>query len=321
MPTWLRRPTPSRDTQHRLRRSGFFPAAGFLLLAVFLTPFGGCGGAAEATQADDRPVALVTGSTDGLGRALALALGEAGYRVIVHGRNTERGAQVVAELEGASFLAADFASLAQVRRLAAAILASEARLDLLVNNAGIGPGAPGHTRVLTDDGHELRFQVNYLAGYLLTRELLPLLEAAASAGGSPRIINVTSRNQRPVDLDDLALEVGYNGGEAYGRSKLAQILHVQDLAQALAPRGITAVAVHPAPAMDTELVREAGGTPASTVADGLASVLNAIRAEVPSGTFFFEQEIRRAHDQAYDAGFRRRLQERAETLVNAGAPF
>ncbi len=271
--------------------------------------------------AREAPVALVTGSTDGLGRALALSLAEVGYHLLIHGRNAERGAEVVAAIEalegspGARFFAADFASLAEVEALASRIREEVGRLDLLVNNAGVGPGAPGHERVLTPDGHELRFQVNYLAGYLLTRDLLPLLRASTPS----RVVNVTSRNQRALVMDDLRMDRGYNGGEAYGRSKLAQILHVQDLAEAVGEAGVTAVAVHPAPAMDTELVREAGGTPLTTVADGLASVRNAIEQAVPSGTFFFEGEIQRAHDQAYDPEARRTLREAAErALAEAG---
>ncbi|MEX2529972.1 MAG: SDR family NAD(P)-dependent oxidoreductase [Gemmatimonadota bacterium] len=269
-----------------------------------------------AGHVEASPVALVTGSTAGLGRALALALASEGYHVIVHGRNEERGEGVVeaiaAEGEGsARFLPADFARLEEVQALAELVSTEYDHLDLLVNNAGVGPGAPGHERVLTPDGHELRFQVNYLAGYVLTRELLPLLQASAPS----RIVNVSSRSQRPLDFEDLTLERGYSGGVAYGRSKLAQILHVQNLAEALQGTGVTAVAVHPAPAMATGLVLETGGTPQSTVADGLASVLNAIRSDVPSGTFFFELEPQRAHEQAYDAEARRLLRELSEDSV------
>lgn len=307
------------------RRRAWPLLAAALLLASFT---GACGPDAPAAESVDRaealpaedvdpsPVALVTGSTAGLGRALALALASDGYHVIVHGRDEERGEGVVqaiaAEGQGsARFLPADFARLEEVQALAELVSAEYDHLDLLVNNAGVGPGAPGHERVVTPDGHELRFQVNYLAGYLLTRELLPLLQASAPS----RIVNVSSRSQRPLDFEDLTLERGYSGGVAYGRSKLAQILHVQDLAEALQGTGVTAVAVHPAPAMATGLVLETGGTPQSTVEDGLASVLNAIRSEAPSGTFFFELEPQRAHEQAYDAEARRLLRELSEDYV------
>jgi len=271
---------------------------------------------------------LITGATDGLGRALAITLAREGAHILVHGRNAARGAQVVGEIMAdgvgsAEFIAADFTSLAEVAALADAVRARTDRLHLLVNNAGVGPGAPGEPRTLTPDGEELRFQVNYLAGYLLTRELTPLLERAAAARGgtgyetAPVILSVTSRNQQPLDFNDLALDAGYTGSLAYGRSKLAQILHAIDLAETLAPSGIRVLTVHPAPAMDTELVRAAGGTPQSTVADGLASLMNALRMapEVPSGTFFFEQEIRDPHPQAMDPAARERLRTLSDARI------
>jgi NAD(P)-dependent dehydrogenase (short-subunit alcohol dehydrogenase family) len=295
----------------------------FAALLVLL-PWG-CGGDAPGNSAGadgvrpapEGPVALVTGSTDGLGRELALRLAADGMHLIIHGRNTERGAEVVAAIEAAGtgsarFYPADFASLEEVQALADAILRDHDRLDLLVNNAGVGPGAPGHERAITPDGHELRFQVNYLAGYLLTRELLPLLEAGAPS----RIVSVTSRNQQPVDFDDLRLDRGYAGGVAYGRSKLAQVLMTMDLAEELEDAGVLAFAVHPAPAMDTNLVLETGSTPQSTVAEGVEAVLQAIRTTThPTGTFFFELEPRRAHEQAYDPEARRRLREASESMV------
>src|SRR6185503_13786666 len=127
---------------------------------------------------------LVTGATDGLGKAVASELAQAGAAVLVHGRDDERGAQTLAELgsDGAAWYRADLASLDQVRALADRILAEHERLDVLVNNAGIGARMPGDGRRLTsDDGHELRFAVNYLAPFLLTRLLEPLLRKSAPA--------------------------------------------------------------------------------------------------------------------------------------------
>ena len=107
--------------------------------------------------------ALVTGSTDGVGRLVARKLGQAGGRVLVHGRDAERGARVVPEIEAgggtASFLAADLSSLEEVRRLAGAVQATVGRLDILINNAGIGTAGPRQTSA---EGFELRFAVNYL---------------------------------------------------------------------------------------------------------------------------------------------------------------
>src|ERR1700685_4009886 len=129
-------------------------------------------------MADGKTV-LITGSTDGVGRCVARKLAEAGTKVLVHGRDRDRGESVVAEISRqggrARFYRADLSSLAEVRHLAQAIQRDEARLDVLINNAGIGTGGGGQRQTSTD-GHELRFAVNYLSVFLLTRLLLPLLK-------------------------------------------------------------------------------------------------------------------------------------------------
>src|SRR5436853_7500829 len=156
--------------------------------------------------------ALVTGSTDGVGRLVARKLGQAGARVLVHGRDAERGARVVAEIEAsggtASFLAADLSSLGEVRRLAATVQATVGRLDILINNAGIGTAGPRQTSA---EGFELRFTVNYLAGFLLTLLLLPLIKNSAPA----RIVNVSYAGQTPIDFDDVMLTRSYSEATAF----------------------------------------------------------------------------------------------------------
>ena len=169
-------------------------------------------------------VVLVTGATDGLGKAVSIELARAGATVLVHGRTRDRAEAAVAEIRAASgsellrACAGDLASLAQVRSLAESVAAAEPRLDVLVNNAGIGTVEPGGgARVESADGHELRFAVNYLAPFLLTRLLEPLLLRSAPA----RIVNVASAGQAPVDFDDVMLERDYDGSRAYSQSKLA----------------------------------------------------------------------------------------------------
>ena len=172
--------------------------------------------------------AFITGSTDGVGRVVAKMLGASGWRVLVHGRDRERG--VVAEIKAAGgsaeFVMANLASLAEVRRLADAVQSTTSRLDLLINNAGIGSGGPQGTRQTSAEGYELRFAVNYLAGFLLTYSLLPLIEKSAPA----RIVNVSSLGQEPIAFDDVMLTNGYSGMRAYRQSKLAQIMFTIDLA-------------------------------------------------------------------------------------------
>lgn len=261
-----------------------------------------------------RQVILITGSTDGLGRELARRLASTGAHVIVHGRNVERGTALVREIEAggigsAAFYAADFASLADVRRLAGDIIRDYDRLDILINNAAV----LARERRVSDDGHELHFQVNYLAGYMLTQLLLPLLTEAAPS----RVINVASRTQRPIRFDDVMLEDDVDAMYGYGQSKLAQIMFTFDMAEQLAGTGITVNAVHPANAMDTDLIRQHGVQPQTTVDDGAEAVLNALavgRSE--TGLYFFGMEHGRAHDQAYDAAARARLRELSRALTD-----
>ncbi len=263
--------------------------------------------------------ALVTGSTDGLGCAVARALAEQGYRVWLHGRDRSRGEALARDIAArggdARFLRADFASLAEVRALAASALADLPRLDLLINNAGIGPTTPGVSgRELSRDGYELRLAVNYLAGYLLTRLLLPLLERGTPA----RIVNVSSVAQYPLDFDNLMLERAYSGMRAYAQSKLAQVLFTFDLARELRDGGVTVTALHPATYMDTAMVRAMGVAPLSTVETGAAAVMQlacAARFATTSGEYFSGLEPARAHPQAYEAAARRRLAEESERLT------
>jgi NAD(P)-dependent dehydrogenase (short-subunit alcohol dehydrogenase family) len=253
---------------------------------------------------------LITGASDGLGRALAFALAERGYELIVHGRDADRLAEV-AERTGAQAIRADLSSLAEVRRLAAAV---EGDLDVLVNNAGIGFGAPGAPRQLSTDGYELRLAVNYLAPYLLTRLLLPQLKRAAPA----RIVNVASIGQRPFDVDDPMLERGYDGTEAYRRAKLALIAHTFDLAEELAGTGVTANCLHPASLMPTTMVREAGTGHIDTLERGLQATMRLVVDPALAGVtgrYFDREREARALDQAYDLDFRKRLRDLTESLV------
>jgi len=252
--------------------------------------------------------ALITGSTDGVGRAVAQLLGREGFRVLVHGRDPARGDAVVAEIVAAGgtaeFLRADFASLAEVRRLATAVEQKTDRLDILVNNAGIGTA--GAERLTSADGYELRFAVNYLAGFLLTRLLLPLLRRSAPA----RIVNVSSGGQQAIDFDDVMLTRGYSGMRAYCQSKLAQILFTFDLAEELAGTGVTATCLHPATYMDTTMVRRAGVKPWSSVGEGADAIMNLARAPAlagKSGLYFNGVNQAQANAQAYDRDARHRL--------------
>ncbi|MEO6115530.1 MAG: SDR family NAD(P)-dependent oxidoreductase, partial [Pseudolysinimonas sp.] len=151
----------------------------------------------------EAPVVLLTGATDGLGRALADRLASSGARLILHGRDAERLATVADEIaasgaERPRAVCADLADLAEVARLAEDVAGMTDRLDVLINNAGIGSGEPeGRERRTSADGYELRFAVNYLAGFRLTMGLIPRMRSGRSAEGPARIVMVASLGQQP----------------------------------------------------------------------------------------------------------------------------
>ncbi|MEV6341088.1 SDR family NAD(P)-dependent oxidoreductase [Nocardia vinacea] len=261
---------------------------------------------------------LITGSTDGLGRHLAARLGRSGARILVHGRDKERAEQVREEILAGGgrepeVLLADLASLREVDQLAEQVRQRTDRLDVLINNAGLGFGAPGAPRQVSADGVELRFAVNYLAVYRLTRQLQPLLIASVPS----RVVNVASIGQQALDLDDLNFERDYDGIAAYRRAKLAEIMFTFDLAEELRSSGVSVTAVHPATYMDTSMVAEFGGSPLSTVEEGGDAVLHLVDDDVPTGTYFNGKTESRADDQAYDPAVRAALRQRSDELIAA----
>src|SRR5215216_3736403 len=258
-------------------------------------------------------IVLITGATDGLGRGLARALDADGHTVLVHGRSDQRIADTLAELsDRARGYRADLASLAEVRQLADEVLANEPRLDVLVNNAGIG--TDGDRREESADGHELRFAVNYLAGYALTRRLRDL---------PGRVVNVSSAGQAPIDFDDVMLERSYSGVQAYCQSKLALVMFTFDLAEELEGTGVTANCLHPGTYLPTNMVRQAGVEPVTPLEDGIAAtmrLINSPEVEGINGHYFDGISESAPHPQAEDTEARRRLRELSAELTGFQIP-
>lgn len=273
-------------------------------------------------QAMNNQVVLVTGGTDGLGKQVAHDLAGRGATLLLHGRNREKGEATLQEIQEATgndaltYYNADFASLDEVRRLAEEVQADHDRLDVLINNAGSGFGEPGGARAMSRDGYELRFQVNYLAGFLLTVRLLPLLRRASPA----RVVNVASAGQHAIDFDDVMLEGDYSGQRAYSQSKLAQIMFTFELAERLGGTEVTVNALHPATYMDTNMVQEADLTPRNTVKEGAEAVEHLVTSPGlgdVTGQFFDGNQRARANAQAYDEAARWRLWALSEELTGA----
>jgi NAD(P)-dependent dehydrogenase (short-subunit alcohol dehydrogenase family) len=262
---------------------------------------------------------LLTGATDGLGRAVAGELAARGATLVLHGRSRQKGDQLLSELRATtgnrnlSYEVADFSCLRQIQDLADRVLARD-RLDTLVNNAGMGVEL---RRRESRDGHELTFQVDYLSTYVLSVRLAPLLARSAPA----RIVNVASAGQAPIDFDDVMLRRRWSGDQAYCQAKLAQISLTFDLADTLRDEGVTVNALHPASYMPTKIVTHLF-TPQSTLAEGTGNLLRLItdpEYERRTGRYLNRATEARAHQQAYDEQARSAL--RALSADLTGTPF
>ena len=269
-------------------------------------------------RAAEQQTILVTGSTAGLGKELASELAARGVTVLVHGRSDASVDAALADIAaktGSTRLVprvADLSSLDAVRRLADEVAAAHGRIDALVNNAG----AVLPERRESTDGYELTFAVNYLAPFLLTLKLLPVLRQSRPA----RVVNVASAGQAPVNFDDVMLQRRYEMTFAYSQSKLALISFTFELAERLRDRGeteVTATALHPATLMPTKLVLETLGRTIDGLEQGVAATLRLVidpQLYGVSGVYFDGLEEAAADPQAYEKDARVRLWELSERL-------
>lgn len=274
---------------------------------------------------------VVTGGTAGIGRETVLRLVGQGADVLFVGRNQQKADAVLAEtmrLGGgeATFLAGDLSSLADIRRVAAEIRARLPKLDVLVNNAG----AIFTRRHLSVDGIEMTFALNHLNYFLLTRELLPLLQDNRAA----RIVNVASAAHvgARVDFDDLQGARRFRAWMAYGQSKLCNILFTYELARRLQGSGITANCLHPG-FVDSEFgdnnsflsriaIQVAKAVGAVGVGDGAkTSVYLATSAAVEgqSGGYYAKSRPAKSTARSHDQLAAHRLWTISEAMVAAGA--
>lgn len=261
---------------------------------------------------------LVTGSTDGIGKATALGLARMGAEVLLHGRDPEKGLRVREEIarktgsDQLDLFIADLSSQRQVRKLAADVVKRHERLHVLINNAGTFQS----DRRITEDGLETTFTVNYLAQFLLTHELLGLLEESSPS----RIINVASiaHWDAKVDWNNLQGERWYDGHQAYALSKLCIILFTYELAERLKGSGITANCLHPG-VIRTKLLRAGfGDYPGSSTEKGARTPIylaSSPEVERVSGEYFVECRPAKSSQLSYNRDLQKRFWELAETYT------
>lgn len=262
---------------------------------------------------------LVTGSTDGIGKATALGLARMGARVLLHGRDPEKGRKVreeIARTTGSHQLdlfTEDLSSQKRVRKLAAEVMERHERLHVLINNAGTFQAE----RRLTEDGLETTLAVNYVAQFLLTHELLGLLEKSSPS----RIINIASiaHWDAKVDWNNLQGERWYDGHQAYALSKLCIILFTYELAERLKGSAVTANCLHPG-VIKTKLLRAGfGDYPGSPPEKGARTPIylaSSPEVERVSGEYFMECRPAKSSPLSYNEGLQERFWELAETYTD-----
>jgi NAD(P)-dependent dehydrogenase (short-subunit alcohol dehydrogenase family) len=271
---------------------------------------------------------MVTGATAGMGLATAQALAELGYRVVLVCRDPSRGAAAVQRIKAGGgdpaveFLQADLSSQQQVRLVAGEFVARYARLEVLVNNAGVFLTR----REESDDGLEMTFALNHLGYFLLTNLLLDTLGASAPA----RIVNISSdaHRQASLDWDDLQSCRKYSGFRAYSRSKLANVLFTYELARRLEGTGVTVNAVHPgsvatgfalnnpgATATMTRVVGRLFGKSPEEGAETAIYLATSPEVEGITGGYWAKKKPKESSRLSYDAGDARRLWRVSEELT------
>ncbi|WP_376873583.1 SDR family NAD(P)-dependent oxidoreductase [Albirhodobacter sp. R86504] len=230
---------------------------------------------------------LITGATDGLGRATAQALAKAGHALIIHGRNAEKLAATAQELRAfggpVSVERADLSDLAQVAALGDRLAARGLQIDVLINNAGVLKTAQPQT----PDGMDVRFTVNTLASAMLAMLLLPVIPQDG------RIIHLSSAAQAPVNLRALEGHETLKDMEAYAQSKLAITLWNQCFADTY-PEGPVSIAVNPGSLLATRMVREGFGTSGNDLNIGVDILTRAALSPEFSGVSgrYFDNDAR-----------------------------
>ncbi len=265
----------------------------------------------------DGKIVLITGSTDGIGKSTAFRFARSGATVVLHGRSKEKLDGVSEEIKKVTgnndihAYRADFSSLEDVRHLAEGLRQDLYRLDVLINNAGVFM----QRRVLTIDGLEMTFQVNYLSHFLLTLSVLDLVKKGRSA----RIVNVSSMaHASSIDFENLQGERAYDPYEAYSISKLCNIFFTYELAARTLDHGISVNCVHPG-VIGTKLLAAGWGggmgSPVERGADNVFFVAQSPDLDGITGKYFVDRRPTRSSAVSYDVEKRKRIWDISERVA------
>lgn len=260
---------------------------------------------------------LVTGTTDGIGLETVKMLANKGHHLLLHGRNMEKLHELEKKLQGMQAggplqsYVADLSKMVEVRKLAKEVMADHNSLDVLINNAGVYSAG----EIKTADGLDLRFAVNTIAPYLLTRLLLGLMNS------SGRVINLSSAAQFPVNLEALWGKCELSDGGAYAQSKLALTMWSRELAEELGQDGPAFIAVNPRSMLGTKMVRQAYGVAGSDLRIGADILCRAALSQEFTGTSgqYFDNDIgsfSAPHPDALDPGKCAELIKAMDEIVN-----
>ena len=265
---------------------------------------------------------LVSGSTDGIGMQTALELAQTGNEVIVHGKNENRGKEVVDNIKRLSdnnavhYFNANFTDFNEIRKLADAIKSSFPKLDVLINNAGVFENG----QIILSNDLEKTFMVNHMAPFALTLQLLDMLNASSEG----RIVNVSSMAQAgTIDFDNLNGEKYYDDYNAYALSKLENILFTYKLARELKNTRITSNCLHPG-VISTKLLHKGWGSGGASVEEGAKTSVFVATSESlrgKSGLYFVNSAERRSSAISYDKKIQERLWEISLELSRLKDPF
>jgi len=271
-------------------------------------------------------VFVVTGVTSGIGKALAAQIAQTGETLVMVARDAERGQAALKELMLATqnptidLQLCDLSILSSVRNLAEILKSRYEQIDVLINKAS----AYKRKRVVTVDGFEEMFAANHLGPFLLTQLLLELLQTAVQRNGSARVLNVTAPSTVELSFDDLQGEKKFNSLNAFGATKMMNLLFTFELARRLENTGIAVNAIHPGLARSS-LMKEAvapmrlftwlmSGSP-NKAAEQILQAATAPEFEKTTGKFLYRGKAIEAPAYAHDAHVQQRLWEVSESLT------